>query len=419
MKSLSNGIYHGWKIHFGTFVCIMIASGCTSYIFGLFVVPVTEEFGISRASMNNGFIAMLLGAGVLSPIVGRLLDVLSARKVMFSGGVSFGLGMIGLGASPEPWMMVLCILLPISYGVAACGTLAGNTVVVRWFKNNRGKALGSLAVATSAGGFIFTPLTALMIENLGWREALTIIGMLAITVVSLMTLLVIRDQPKGQERGYQREFAGTDVDGHETETPADGNSGDEAWSYGRLLRDRNFWLLTLGIGLLYGSDQALVTSTVPYFQDIGIDLSAAAVIMSCITVSAILGKLLVGYLADKVDLRYVFLMVVLMHIALLVTFLAQPPYWVLLLMSVCFGVGIGGVFPVWATFLAHLFGSASFGTAMGLMTVIMKLFSILAVRAIGDIYDLSGSYETAFTLFIGVVIAALVAVVFIKKPACS
>lgn len=185
----------------------------------------------------------------------------------------------------------------------------------------------------------------------------------------------------------------------------------------RLLRNRNFWLLTIGIGLLYGSDQALVTSTVPYFQDIGIDLSAAAVIMSCITVSAIAGKLLVGYLADKVDLRYVFLLVVLMHVALLVTFLLQPPYWVLLIMSVAFGVGIGGVFPVWATFLAHLFGSHSYGTAMGLMTIILKLFSILAVRLIGEIYDFSGSYETAFMIFIGVVLSALVAAMFIKKEA--
>lgn len=413
MKFMSNGIYHGWKVHLGTFICIMIASGCTSYIFGLFVVPVTDELGISRASMNNGFIAMLLGAGILSPIVGRLLDVLSARKVVFSGGLSFGLGMMGIAASPEPWMMVLCILGPISYGLAACGTLAGNTVVVRWFKNNRGKALGSLAVATSAGGFIFTPLTALMIEHLGWREALVVIGIIAVSVVSLLTLLVIRNHPSGQEPGYAHEFTAANESDDVGGAPA--TNSDESWSYGQLLRNRNFWLLTLGIGLLYGSDQALVTSTVPYFQDLGIDLSAAAVIMSCITVSAIAGKLLVGYLADKVDLRYVFLLVVIMHVALLVTFLMQPPYWVLLLMSVCFGVGIGGVFPVWATFLAHLFGSASYGTAMGLMTIILKLFSILAVRMIGEIYDHSGSYETAFAVFIGVVLLALFTVVFIKK----
>lgn len=181
------------------------------------------------------------------------------------------------------------------------------------------------------------------------------------------------------------------------------------------MRNRNFWLLTIGIGLLYGSDQALVTSTVPYFQDLGIDLAAAAVIMSFITVSAICGKLLVGYLADKVDLRFVFLLVAIMHIALLVTFLMQPPYWVLLCMSVVFGVGIGGVFPVWATLLAHLFGSNSYGTAMGLMTIILKLFSILAVRAIGEIYDYSGSYETAFMVFIGVVLTALCAAMFIRK----
>jgi sugar phosphate permease len=395
----------------------MIASGCTSYIFGLFVVPVTQEFGISRAGMNTGFIAMLLGAGILSPIVGRLLDIFSARKVMFSGGIGFGLGMLGIAFAPEPWLMVLAIFLPIAYGLAACGTLAGNTVVVRWFKGNRGKALGSLAVATSAGGFVFTPITALMIENFGWRAALMLIGIIALVVVSLMALLVIRDQPSGREKGYRKEF---ELDESKEDGSADENaeasdqSLSEQWSYTRLFRDKNFWLLTIGIGLLYGSDQALVTSTVPYFQDIGIDLPAAALIVSVMTLSAIGGKLLIGYLADKIDLRLVFLLVGVMHIALLLAYLAQPPYWALLGLAGFCGVGIGGVFPVWATLLAHLFGSGSYGTVMGLMTIILKLFSIVAVRMIGEIYDSTGSYTTAFYVFFVAIVVALVSVSFIQ-----
>ncbi len=393
----------------GAFVCAMLIAGCTSYIFGLFVIPVTQEFGLSRAEVNNGYIAFLLGVGILSPIVGRLLDIFSARIVMCCGGVLFGIGMIGMSQVMQPWMMLLWILGPIAFGMAACGTLAANTVVVRWFHNRRGKALGVLAISTSAGGFIFTPLTAVLIEQFGWRGALFAIGCLALVVISIMTLFVIRNQPKGDEKGLHEEFLKDAA-----MTPQEEEQQGHLWRYGELLRNRNFWLLTLGVGLLYSSDQAMVTSNVPYFQDIGIDLTGAAMIAAFMTVSAIAGKMLVGMLADKMDLRYLFYAVAVAHVAILVVYLLQPPFWGLLLMATVFGLGIGGVFPVWGTMLAWVFGAKSYGTIMGLMTIFFKLGSILTVRFVGQVYDATGSYESAFYVFIVMVVVAAGMISMIK-----
>ncbi len=417
MNNNNPGTYTGWRVLFGAFCSALIVAGCTSYIFGLFVIPVSEEFAISRATTNNGFIAFLVGVGVLSPVVGRLLDRFSARVVIACGGLAFGLGMIGLSLAHSLPVMLLLIAGPVSFGMAACGTLAANTVVVRWFRRRRGRALGVLAVSTSAGGFIFTPLTALLIESAGWRSALLAIGAISIAVISIMSLLLIRNHPRGTEAGYQREFsapedAGPDVAAATVEE-------EREWSYGEVLRNRNFWLLTLGIGLLYGSDQAMVTTKVPYMRDIGIDLAAAAMVVSCMTVSAIGGKLLVGYLADKLSLKYVFHLVALAHIAMLAVYLAAPPYWALLALVTLFGIGIGGVFPVWTTCVAWLFGSKSYGSIMGLMTVILKLVSIIAVRFIGEIYDATGSYVTAFVIFMGAVAAAMVFISLLQPQASA
>ncbi|WP_439133742.1 MFS transporter [Pseudomaricurvus sp.] len=390
-------------------MCAMLIAGCTSYIFGLFVIPVSTEFNLSRAEINNGYIAFLLGVGVLSPIVGRLLDKFSSRLVMGCGGILFGLGMLGIAHAQNPLLIIIYILLPVAFGMAACGTLAANTVVVRWFGRNRGKALGVLAISTSAGGFIFTPLTAVLIEQYGWRGALEVIGILAIVVIVFMTTVVIRNKPTGRERGYCAELS-TPVGDND---PADDRQS-HLWSYAELLKNRNFWLLTLGVGLLYSSDQAMVTSNVPYFQDIGIGLSEAALIASCMTASAIGGKMLVGFLADKVDLRHVFYVVAIAHIAILLVYLSQPPFWGLLILATIFGLGIGGVFPVWTTMLAWTFGSTSYGTIMGLMTIFFKLGSILTVRFVGEVFDATGSYETAFYVFIAMVVLAMVMVSMMK-----
>ena len=405
--------YPGWLVHAGLFLCAAVVVGTSSYTFGLFIVPVSEEFGISRANMNNGFIALLLGVAVMSPFVGRLLDRFSARMVILSGGISYAVGLIALTQIESKLAMLVIILLPVAYGYASCGTLAVNTVIVRWFRRRRGTALGIMAVSTSAGGFFFAPFTAAMLENFGWRGALLINGAVTLSAIALMTLLIIRNFPRGTEPGYNLEFNVADADSsdHAAEAEKEKERAREekqqTWTYGELFRNRNFWCLTLAIGLMLGSDQAMVTAKIPYFLDLGIDVQAAAFIVSCMTVSAICGKLLIGYLADKVDLRYVFFGVALAHVALQLVYIAQPGYWALLFLATLFGIAIGGVFPIWSTMLAWLFGTRNYGTVMGVMTIVTKGMAIVAIRIIGEIYDVTGSYVPAFVGFIGAMMVSL------------
>src|SRR6056300_1789639 len=118
-----------------------------------------------------------------------------------------------------------------------------------------------------------------------------------------MVALLIRNHPTTSTAGYADEFP----ESEQNLASDDNASGTQALLYRDLLRQRNFWLITLAIGLMLFCDQAMVTAQAPFFQDIGIELSAAALIISCMTASAICGKLLVGYLADRVDLRFVFI----------------------------------------------------------------------------------------------------------------
>lgn len=414
MSDMSTRLYRGWWVHAGLFICAALVVGSSSYTFGLFVVPVTDELGMSRATISNGYIALLLGVALLSPLVGRMLDKVSARLVILSGGVTYSGGLFALTLTDSNWLLLLIILVPIAYGYTACGTLAINTVIVRWFRRRRGTALGIMAVSTSAGGFLMAPFTATMIENFDWRSALLINSAIVLAAVTLMTLLLVRNRPLGTETDFAKEFQGSP----ENQSGAGQDTGNEEknWTYRELMSNRNFWLLTLAIGLMLFCDQAMVTAQVPYFQDTGIDLPAAAFIISCMTASAICGKLFVGYLADKVDLRFVFMGIAFVHIALQVLYILQPSYWVLLFFATLFGVAIGGVFPAWSTLLAWLFGTHNYGTVLGLMTIITKGMAIVGVRLVGEIYDAMGSYVPAFYIFICAAALAIVLGYFLKPP---
>lgn len=410
----SGWMYPGWRVLAGAFACSALAVGFTIYIFGMFIVPITEEFGVSRANANSGMIALQVGMAIVAPIVGRLMDRFSARKIMAVGGVFFG-GSLMIASQANSLLFMLGLIVgPLTFGMVACGTLGSSTVVVPWFGKKRGRALGILALSTSAGGIISQPLTAILIENFGWRMALFQIGIITTVGFLLMAVFVILDRPKGGEKGVDEELEGYGSSRKVERTDNVQVEGEKLWTYREIFRNRNFWFLALGIGLLQASDQAMLISQVPYFLDIGYDLSTAAILVSVKTISAIGGKLLVGYLADKVDLRWLFFYVAGSNILLLTVYIMQPSFWFLISAVALLGVAVGGVFPLWTTLMAWLFGARSFGTIMGAMTIITNPFAIVALRYVGEVHDRTGSYVPAFGVFIGMVVLSVILILLLK-----
>lgn len=407
----ATGLFRGWWVMAAGFGCTMLAIGSTTYCFGLFVRPMAETFGLSRADTNLGFILLLLGMAAWSPIVGRMMDRLPARAVMAAGAAAFGVGFLMMAAAPTPWVLGLAIFAPVGFATVACGALAANTLTSRWFHRRRGRAMGILAVATSAGGFVVPPLLAMLMADLGWREALAVHGVVAALLMLALVLWFIRDRP---------ESVGLHPDGAAEAVAWDPQAAQAAarrWTLGELLGNRNFWLIGLGVGLLFGADQALLSSIIPYGEDAGLSTQQAALLVSCLTVSAIAGKLVIGALADRVDKRWLFALVAACHLVFLAVLLIEPGYAGLIVASATVGLAVGGAYPLWMTLLADAFGPASFGSVMGTMSLLVMPLSIFSVRYIGEVFDRTGSYDLAFWTFIGfAVISALLIAAVGNRP---
>lgn len=411
-------IYKGWLVMAGAFLSAALAIGFTSYIFGMFAVPVTEEFGLSRANYNNGYIALMAGIALASPLAGKLLDKFSARLMIALSGIGFGGALVAISTLDSILIILFLLLVPLALGVAACGVLGANTITVRWFDRRRGRVLGILALSTSVGGFLSQPFTGWLISTLGWRDALFTIGVMCICLFSLLALLLIRDRPKPSTSGYAEEFS----ESARTETriePKDRQAIPPVattWTAGQLLKNVNFWLFASAIGIFFGVDQAIIISLVPYFLDSGFTLETAAILVSIKTISAIGGKLIVGYLSDKIDLRILFACVASCNVMILTIYIIQPQLWVLVCALALLGIAVGGVFPVWTTSIAWLFGTASYGTAMGMTAVFTQAFAMISIRFIGEVHDMAGSYKPAFMVFICLVLIAILLVSRIKPP---
>ena len=152
--------------------------------------------------------------------------------------------------------------------------------------------------------------------------------------------------------------------------------------------------------MLIASDRAVLVSVAPYLADAGYSVGAAALVLSVLGGSALTGMMLVGYLAERVDPRKIFAMIVALHVALLLLFTIGPSYKLLLVGSAIVGLGIGGVLPAKQVLMACSFGSASYGTVLGTASVILQILMMAALRFIGEVHDRTGSYALAFEAFI-------------------
>lgn len=404
--------YRGWLVVIAGFASAMLTVGATIYSFGFLVPTLTGEFGLSYAQANFGIMALLIGMMIWSPFVGRMIDRFPVRWMMTVGAAIFAGGFLLLANAGSLQLMLIATVGPIAFGMIAAGAIAANSITARWFRRRRGLAIGIIAVATSAGNAVMTPIAASSIEHFGWRTAVAAIGVGVAVIIAVLALLFMRDRPTEAELVAAGEVV--------PDAPsAQAALNEPVWSTAALLRERNFWLIMFGCGLILASDQTLIQTNAPYFKTKGIDPVDASWLISVGGISAVCGKLIAGWLADHIDVRRVFAVVALFHIILLGLYIVWPGYWAMLAAFALIGVAIGGVYPVWTVLTANSFGSRSFGAALGAMAIGMQPLSIAALYAIGRVRDVTGSYNLAFAGLLGMVVLAFILVSFAKPGACT
>lgn len=370
------------------FLAQMIAIGSISYGFALLLKPLAAEFDLPRAQVNFGLMAVMVGMAVSGPLIGRALDRLSGRMVLSGGAVLFAAGWATIASAPNVTVALLAAFLLLAPGGTALGPVAASTLVSRWFEKRRGLAIGISSIATSMGGVAIVPLIALLIEADGWRNAMLLFGLASSALLFVIGWLVL---PSGKPVVHAP-VVQAKTDQSSTEKPV--------W------QQRDFWLIALAVGTVFGSNGALLSCLVAYATDRGFSLAEGTAIVSLISAVAMLGKLVVGALSDKVDPRWLFIAVIILNGILLSTLIAMPSYAVLLTVSVLAGAALGGATPLWAVIVARCFGLAQMGRVMGLMSASMLPFTLAALHVVGTVYDATGSYVPAFNIFLVVLAIA-------------
>ena len=187
-------------------------------------------------------------------------------------------------------------------------------------------------------------------------------------------------------------------------------------SVGKAIRTKRFWIYTASVFCFGFCLWALLAHIVPHATDVGLSSTEGATILAIIGGSGIFGRIAIGGLADKIGNKLTLAISFVLFSADLVILLFAHQVWHFYIFAVIFGITYGGFATIIGPIVTDLFGIRSHGAIMGSSTLGGTVGGAIGPIVAGSIFDMTGSYQLAFVLFIVLTLIGLLAVLILKMP---
>lgn len=408
-------IFYGWWIVAASAVILLVDAGLGFYAFGVFFTPLIREFGWTRAEFSGAISLAFLVNGIASPIVGSLTDKFGARRVIVVSAIVMGGSFAVLSLTQNLWYFYLIFVVEAA-SRAGAHVVPITTLIANWFQEKRGLAMGVVVTGISIGGVTITPLSTYLIEFFGWRMSYVILGALMWVTVIPLTIIVIRNRP---QHLALLPLGGSPNGGIGSQRPRLGNSSradNVVWTVRAAVRTSAFWLSAATVALLFMGGSSIMAHTIPRLIDRGVSAEEAALVLSFVAGMGILGKIISGYLADRFQVRFVIMLISFLMALGIYILLNSGSGALLWVFALVFGMSFGGVIAIQSILVAYCFGLASLGSILGAVVLVSDVGFAIGPLLAGYVFDVTGSYDTAFRLFIATCILAGLLVFFVRPP---
>lgn len=390
MNKKQGKIFYGWLIVAGCFIIMAMSYGAINNCMGVFIKPVCEDMGFSRAGM--GVTQTLLSASlmVMSLVSGRIFSRIDVAKALRFSGIVMAAGYFCFSfARSLPMFYAAALVTGVAEGMIT--TVALSMLISNWFHTRRGFAVGLAFMGSGVGGMICNPLASQLILQHGWRTAYQILAAAVFVLVVPVCFFIIRTKPA--DKGllpYGEADEAVDLAYVER----------QGTLYSDAVRTPQFWMLCLCAALNTICTSGLMQNTAPHVSDVGFSPTFAASVASAGMGALAIGKLLLGWLYDKLGAAKAttisqFSAVVALVGALMAPFLPGVALIVI-------GTGLGGAFgnvahPIIAQIV---YGNRDYGAILGMISAFANIGGMLTPVLVGGSYDALGSYKPAFTCMI-------------------
>ena len=375
--------------------------GAAQFAFGVFIIPLEEEFGWTRTQVNGALSFGVLTA-LFAPFAGWSLDKFGSRRVMAISLAIISVGFFLRALTQELWQFYLFSAIVFT-GTAGVTNLPAGRLVSMWFASKRGRMMGIITSGNNFGGMVAVPLVAALIAATSWRTGFFALGA-AMTVTMVLVAIVIRDKPEDVERERGKRWAPEGAGGEATKRMADSGVSPRA-----AMRMHAFWLIMVGMALQQFARTVIATQMVPHLEQEGFSTRNAAIAVSGLAFMAMSSKIIFGGLSEKITALYAYVVIIAIQIVGLLTLIFAPADAFLWIGALVFGLGMGGVGALGPLAVAETFGVRFMGSIQGMISFAVVIPTVGGPIMAGQVYDRTGDYYIAFLVTAGLLAFSLVA----------
>jgi len=424
----AKGVFYGWFIVAIAFLANFLSVGTGFYAFNAFMEPLCDIRGWSRTDVNLaltiGMAFMLMGQVIFGTLVMRV----GARRLMIFGSTMAGISFILLFRVQELshfYLLSACLTL----GNGAYGGIVAGTAVNNWFIKKRGRAIGVASAGISLSGAILPFVAMILILKSGMVSASFWIGLIMLCFGPI-AWLVVRDWPEDYGMVPDGSNTNEDIDLSLRDTAYDlkkdkihlneklgftNHAEAPLWKLSMLVKTGAFWKIGLSFPLVLAGVSSVMSQLKPRFSDIGFNDMTAMTLMACTAFLGAIGKYIWGMLCDRYNPKNVVALLVAGNFIGLSFALIHGSTIALFIFIVVFGFAMGGLMSTFPIIIADLFGRISFPAVARFLSIFFVL-ELMGFVIAGQSYDQTGSYDTAYIIFLALNVIAFFLILSVKRP---
>lgn len=405
------GFHYAYLIVLSCIVMTCLPCALVLSCAGIFFTPVSEFFGVPKASFTLYFSVLNLAMMATLPVAGKLLAARDARVVLSVATALCGLGMFGMASCQEVWQFYL-VGIVLGVGVAPLIYLAVPTLINAWCVKRVGFFVGLCMAFTGIGGVIFNPIGTAIIQSSpeGWRQAYLVFGIIILVGTLPFTLFVVRGKPadKGLLPYGAGEKDAADADGAAT-------VGTQGVSAADAMRTPAFWAIVAFCGLITLNQtvyQFLSSYALSFSNSLPQLAAASGVVASAAMGGQAIGKVFLGSVSDH-SVRLGAVCGIAGGAVGVLLMWGMPSVLALLLVGAfCFGVVYAMTTVETPLLVRSVFGSADYANIYSRVSMVGSLMSAVAAVFWSLVIDSAGGYGLMFALSLVCMAACLALALF-------
>jgi Sugar phosphate permease len=409
--------FYGWKLAGALWVVYLINLGFPLYGGAVINSYLLKDIAMERATYGLGFSLVNLFNGLGAPVAGMLVLKYGIRNTFAIGGLLLLIGSLGLSQlATEPWQYLLFFGGFIGCGLGLATMLPMSTAITRWFVRFRGRAMAIVLTAGGFAGFIASPVInkVIVVSGGNWRIAWATVGGFAV-VAAIIAYLFVKERP--QDLGQIPDGKEPDA-AQKAAAVANPLVTKYAWAPSEVYKNYKYWLAVLACGASQWPFFFFTAHWIMHLRGKGIDPATAAFAMGLFTLGGIGGRLVGGWLMDKMVARYVFMSGFIWYFigSYLALQVSPTELTAVYIAAICYGAAFGWCFTAQLTMLGHYFGPAAFPKINGTMLAVTAVLCSAAGVVGGKMFDIFKSYTEAFELNVAICVVGLIVLLFTSMP---